>query len=235
MLAMLYGYTPSPHTPDALARLINEVMEDFSKAIVVGAWMVEVIPWLQFLPTWVPGTGFKKTAQQWRKDSGDCMNLPVKSVKQKMSQNSAKPSRAERLLRANPNAEDKMDTEQTAAALYAGRAYSNAVGLSFFFLTMTAFPEVQAKAREEVDRVVGSERLPGFQDRDNMPYIEAVIKETLLWHSLALVFNPPKSMTLFTTGLPRLRHRNYHSCLVSIWLFSKLIYRLSTVYITPLG
>lgn len=37
MLGTLYGYTTSPHTPDALVRLINRVMAEFSKAVVVGA------------------------------------------------------------------------------------------------------------------------------------------------------------------------------------------------------
>ncbi|KAF1952599.1 cytochrome P450 oxidoreductase OrdA-like protein [Byssothecium circinans] len=191
MLSMLYGYTPSPHTPDALVRLINTVMEEFSKAVVVGAWMVDILPFLRFLPDWVPGTCFKKTARQWKKDSDNSMNVPVDFVTQQIAQNSAKPSYVERLLRANPNdAEVKMDTEQSAAALYAGGADSTAAGLSFFFLAMTAFPDVQAKAREEIDRVVGPDRLPGFQDRDKLPYIEAVIKETLRWHPLAPI-GPP--------------------------------------------
>jgi hypothetical protein len=44
MLKMLYGYTPAAHTPDPLVRLINKVMAEFSQAVVVGAWMVDLIP-----------------------------------------------------------------------------------------------------------------------------------------------------------------------------------------------
>lgn len=191
MLKMLYGYTPSPHTPDALVRLINKVMEEFSAAVVVGAWMVDVLPWLRHLPDWFPGTRFKQTARQWRKDSDECMNVPVAFVTQQMAQNAAKPSYVERLLRANPA--DKTHIEQSAAALYAGGADSTAAGLSFFYLAMTAFPDVQLKAREEIDRVVGSARLPGFQDRENLPYVDAVVKETLRWHPLAPVGPPHMS------------------------------------------
>lgn len=39
---------------------------------------------------------------------------------------------------------------------------------------MTLYPEVQKKAQEELDRVVGHERLPEFQDRDNLPYLNAL-------------------------------------------------------------
>lgn len=54
-----------------------------------------------------------------------------------------------------------------------------------FFLAMTLYPDVQHKAQEEIDRVVGSDRLPGFQDRENLPYIDAIVKEVLRWHPVA--------------------------------------------------
>ena len=55
----------------------------------------------------------------------------------------------------------------------------------YFFLAMTVFPEVQRKAQEEIDRVVGKDRLPTFNDRDNLPYIDATVKEVLRWHPVA--------------------------------------------------
>lgn len=193
MLKMLYGYTPAAHTPDGLVRLINKVMAEFSEAVVVGAWMVDLISWLRYLPDFVPGTGFKQTARQWRKDSDEVMNVPVDFVMRQMEQKTAKPSYVERLLRADPDDEDITHIKQSAAALYAGGADSTAAGLSFFILAMTAYPEVQVKAREEIDRVVGSERLPGFQDREKLPYVEAVIKETLRWKPLAPLGPPHMS------------------------------------------
>lgn len=50
---------------------------------------------------------------------------------------------------------------------------------------MTLYPEVQHKAREEIDRVVGDGRLPTVNDRANLPYIEAVLKEVFRWHPVA--------------------------------------------------
>ncbi len=51
-----------------------------------------------------------------------------------------------------------------------------------FFLAMALYPEAQQKAQEELDRVVGSSRLPDFSDRDSLPYVNALIKEILRWH-----------------------------------------------------
>lgn len=46
---------------------------------------------------------------------------------------------------------------------------------------MALFPEVQRKAQAELDQVVGPQRLPEFADIQNMPYIRAVIMESLRW------------------------------------------------------
>ena len=40
-------------------------------------------------------------------------------------------------------------------------------------------PSVQRKAQEEIDRVVGVDRLPDLSDRDSLPYVECIMKETL--------------------------------------------------------
>src|ERR1700753_1213087 len=47
---------------------------------------------------------------------------------------------------------------------------------------MIECPDVQAKAQEELDEVIGRGRLPNFSDRENLPYIDAIYKETLRCH-----------------------------------------------------
>lgn len=70
-------------------------------------------------------------------------------------------------------------------AVYSGGADTTVCALSTFVLAMVLYPEVQAKAQEEIDRVVGADRLPGIVDRPSLPYVEAVFKETLRWHPVA--------------------------------------------------
>jgi cytochrome P450 len=47
---------------------------------------------------------------------------------------------------------------------------------------MSIYPEVQRKAQDEIDRVIGGGRLPNFEDRQNLPYIDAIVKEILRWN-----------------------------------------------------
>ena len=59
-----------------------------------------------------------------------------------------------------------------------------------FFFAMAVSPEVQKKAQQELDAVVGTGRLPGFSDRPSLPYVNALVKELLRWHPAILVGLP---------------------------------------------
>jgi len=50
---------------------------------------------------------------------------------------------------------------------------------------MSLYPEVQAQAQAEMDRVVGQGRLPSWDDHDSLPYLEALVKEVLRWNPVA--------------------------------------------------
>ena len=43
---------------------------------------------------------------------------------------------------------------------------------------MVLHPEVQKRAQEELDRVVGLDRLPELDDRPLLPYIDAIYRES---------------------------------------------------------
>ena len=49
------------------------------------------------------------------------------------------------------------------------------------FLALVLFPQVQRRAQAELDVVIGRERLPTFDDRPRLPYIEALCKELMRW------------------------------------------------------
>ena len=44
---------------------------------------------------------------------------------------------------------------------------------------MLLHPNLQQTAQDEIDRVVGRDRLPDYEERESLPYITALMKETL--------------------------------------------------------
>lgn len=64
-------------------------------------------------------------------------------------------------------------------------------------LAMSLYPEVQARARAEVDAVIGPGRFPNIDDRgfDKMPYLEATVLECIRWHPPAQSLIPHLPLT----------------------------------------
>ena len=51
--------------------------------------------------------------------------------------------------------------------------------LATFVLAMILHPEVVQRAREELEGVVGTDRLPSYSDQSNLPYVESIMVEVL--------------------------------------------------------
>lgn len=47
---------------------------------------------------------------------------------------------------------------------------------------MVLYPDVQRRAQSELDAVLGQDRLPTFDDRPSLLFIDAIVLETLRWN-----------------------------------------------------
>lgn len=183
-LSVVYGYEPTPHG-DKFLSLAEECVGLLSNRIASGGgiWPVDIIPALQYLPTWVPGAGFKIKAAQWKAKMEEFVEKPYEFVKNSMKSGSYKPSFCSTLLEVNDKIteEFEFDLKWTANSMYSASADTTITTVSHFLLAMMDHPEVLLKAQNEIDRVVGTDRLPTFDDRASLPYVEAVLNETLRW------------------------------------------------------
>ncbi|CAE7116581.1 unnamed protein product, partial [Rhizoctonia solani] len=57
----------------------------------------------------------------------------------------------------------------------------SATALLTFIAAMALYPDVQEKAQQELDTVLGSGVLPTISDRDRLPYINNLVLEVLRW------------------------------------------------------
>lgn len=111
--------------------------------------------------------------------------VPYEAVKAGMASGTAIPSMVTRLIQQDISFAEDVDVEDliknTSAAVYGAGADTTAGALINFSLAMTLYPDVQARAQQELDEVVGRDRLPSFSDRERLPYISKLVKESLRW------------------------------------------------------
>lgn len=59
-----------------------------------------------------------------------------------------------------------------------------------FFLAMALYPETQRIAQHEIDQTIGKEAFPTFQDRQRLPYVQALCKEVMRWRPVTPIAVP---------------------------------------------
>ncbi|KAJ7181215.1 cytochrome P450 [Mycena filopes] len=185
ILSTVYGIDIEPEDDPHVA-VSEKALHAMAMTGNRGSFLVDSLPFLQYVPEWLPGTGFKKLAREWRDVVAAMPQVPFDHVRRSRAAGMARSSIASRVLdeieeSGLTDAERKEREEtlcNTLGAAYAG-ADTTVSALGTFVLAMTIYPEVQRKAQVAIDAVVGSGRLPDFQD--DIPYIDAVVREVLRW------------------------------------------------------
>ncbi|KAG5723754.1 O-methylsterigmatocystin oxidoreductase [Termitomyces sp. T112] len=182
ILRISHGYEVKENN-DPFVDLADKATYQFSLATAPGAWLVDVLPILRHVPSWFPGAGFKRTAKEWAATLSEMVDHPHNFVKRSMSAGIAPISFTSSLLEGkNIDPEEEFDIKWSAASLYSGGADTTVSAIYSFFLAMALNPEVMKKAQAEIDSVVGNDRLPTFQDRQYLPYVDALAKEVFRWN-----------------------------------------------------
>ncbi|PPQ75950.1 hypothetical protein CVT26_005853 [Gymnopilus dilepis] len=206
IMRISYGIAVEDSSDPYISRA-EEALKGLAVAGIPGSFLVDMIPLLKYVPAWIPGASFKKKAAYWKKINDDVVNLPFEYVEDQVAKGLAVPSVATALIDRLPDKnsaayiEERKIAQNTAGVAYGeltrylirkfnycgsdGFMTQTLSSVQAFFLAMAIYPDVQRRAQEELDAVVGQARLPDFRDRDALPYINAIVKESVRWHQVA--------------------------------------------------
>ncbi|KAF5385610.1 hypothetical protein D9757_006785 [Collybiopsis confluens] len=201
----LYGLDVEARDP--LARKTLAMLEDLSLTQLPGAFpLLARFPWLRFFPSWFPGCDFKQFAQHLRKEVTETASIPFdlavnnrKSGKSTAiladlaAENEQNPEQIERLKAMGTRLKQRcIPMAAGADTIIRLRPYQTGASVSSFLLAMVMHPDVQARGQEEIDRIVGPDRLPTFEDRLSLPFVESIYRCVVIPNIWAMNRDPSR-------------------------------------------
>ncbi|KAK1231746.1 hypothetical protein PQX77_005130 [Marasmius sp. AFHP31] len=176
-----YGIAPSLASAaiDPVIAKAEKALSSFVLSTIPGTFWVDYVPLLKYIPPWVPGAGFQRKAREWREDVLEVLNERYDLLKTRMTGEDYVPACfVTHCLNQNNDSGSGYDEQlirESAGAVYAAGTDTTLCLWETFFLAILCNPDIQNKAQEEIDRVIGTSRLPKFKDGDHLPYIMAVV------------------------------------------------------------
>ncbi|KAF8908618.1 cytochrome P450 [Gymnopilus junonius] len=167
-------------------------------ALIPGTFLVDILPALKYVPEWFPGASFKRKAKEWRRLALEVRDTPFEQAKREIEKGSPISSFCSNSLskldiRTDIHMQEE-DIKSVAGTLYGGTkalAFSYLLSLQTMgavascLLALLNHPSVLKKAQEEIDRVIKPGHLPDFDDEPSLPYVAAVVKESMRWRPTA--------------------------------------------------
>lgn len=165
--SMVYGWRVSSSDDPRLAQLFESVARFFAMIQKPASMLLQVFPFLKRFSSVIPVVGEARThhiseAALYQRFWLECKNRilektapPCLCVNMVQSQNELGFTDLFAAYSAGSMLEAGSDT--TSATLYA------------FIEAMVLFPEAQAQVQAEIDHVIGSSRLPTWEDSPNLP------------------------------------------------------------------
>ncbi|PLN86178.1 cytochrome P450 oxidoreductase [Aspergillus taichungensis] len=178
LFALAYGFRLETGTEPEID-WAREVQDNFVIAARVGTWIVDAIPILNHLPPCL--APWKRFAEKLFKVESEAhiksMNRALASDSWNWTKEFSKSKQSKEM--------NTLEFAYDLGILVNAGFETTTTAMNIFVLATQAYPAFVASAQEELDRVVGHDRLPGWQDKNHLPYIQAVVEETLRWRPLA--------------------------------------------------
>ncbi|KAJ9608029.1 hypothetical protein H2200_007017 [Cladophialophora chaetospira] len=158
---------------------IDQVMDNFLYAARLGTWLVDALPALNYLPYFLA---------PWKR-LGDRLHafeskLYMDNLAQGQHSNSWNWSKQAQQMKEGRAMTEK-ELAYDVGILYEAGSDTTTMALEVFTLAMLLYPDVMKKGQAELDAVLGPSHLPTFDDKEKLPYIDAIVKETLRWRPVS--------------------------------------------------
>ncbi|KAK4208371.1 Fumitremorgin C synthase [Rhypophila decipiens] len=194
IVLVTYGRRVENVQTDEVVKMNNESVDRLVSVNIPGKFAVERYPVLKYIPS-VFAPWKRDVLRQRELDKQLYMGL-LNQVKKKIAKGQATDCWAAQLLRQQEEyGMTDLEVAYTAGGSFAAGVETSGSTLASFFLACAKFGKTFVpKAQAELDKVVGKDRLPTFDDLPNLPYVRAITAETLRWRPVAVLGGTPHAV-----------------------------------------
>ena len=83
IITIAYGLDVKPKN-DPYIQIAEEAIRTSAEAAVPGAFWVDALPILKYVPAWMPGASFKRKAREWKIITERILNAPFECFLREM-------------------------------------------------------------------------------------------------------------------------------------------------------
>ncbi|KAF6821084.1 cytochrome P450 [Colletotrichum sojae] len=195
IVTVTYGRRVEDVTTDVVVQRNGESMGRLKSVNIPGKFAAERYPLLKHVPSFL--APWKAEVLRQREKDIELYTELMDEVRDELGPGVAQDSFAKHLLQEQASlGMSDLEIAYTAGSPFGAGVETSAGSLASFFLACVKFgPRFIPRAQEELDRVVGKDRLPTFDDLDNLEYIRAIASETLRWRPVAVLGGTPHAST----------------------------------------
>ncbi|KAJ7217488.1 cytochrome P450 [Mycena haematopus] len=181
ILSLTYGRPARTLSNDPIVQEVNEDQTRLGAALVPGAYMVDAYPLLQYVP------GYLSELRRQHQMELTLFKSQLDNVRDQMASNKdTRPCFAKMILERQEEYGLTYDeAAYLAGSMFGAGAGTSASAISIVIMAAAAFPEAQLKVQEQLDSIVGSNKLPTFQDEHDLVQVTAFYLETFRWRPVS--------------------------------------------------
>ncbi|KAJ7336344.1 cytochrome P450 [Mycena albidolilacea] len=181
IISLTYGKPARTSSDDPIVEEVGSAQARLGAALVPGAYMVDAFPFLRYVP------GYLSELRRQHQMELALFKSQLDDVREQMAANKdMRPCFAKKLLEHQEEyGLTDHETAYLAGSMFGAGSDTSAAAISIVIMAAAAFPEAQLKVQEQLDSIVGSGKLPTFQDEPDLVQVTAFYLETFRWRPVS--------------------------------------------------
>ena len=188
ILASVFGLRAKDSDHQSIVTRFFAIQDEWAGMLAQGQTPpIDIFPWLRYVPDFLtPWKGWRARADFLKKRQSSYYHELFAKTAERIRLGKSADCYMARLIKDQEAAVaagrqkdvfSQLELDYIAGFMMEGGADTTATTFETFVLAMAAYPEIQKRAQEEVDRVFGSEEMPHTAEEKDLPFLKACLLE----------------------------------------------------------